>query len=55
MKISCVGIFITAAMVKCFMDFNLNISAGQLFGIAIATFWNYFANKAWTWKINSPI
>ncbi|OGT42219.1 MAG: hypothetical protein A3F13_02175 [Gammaproteobacteria bacterium RIFCSPHIGHO2_12_FULL_40_19] len=48
--ISCIGIFITAGMVKCFMDLHLNISLGQLIGITVATGWNYFANKTWTWQ-----
>lgn len=48
--ISVIGIGITALTVKCFMDLNVSLSLGQLTGIALATFWNYFANQKWTWK-----
>lgn len=48
--ISCLGIVMTAGMVNLFIDFQLNISLGQLIGIMLATGWNYFANKTWTWK-----
>ena len=48
--VSLVGIVITAGMVKYAMTMKWSVSLGQLSGIAIATFWNYFANKKWTWK-----
>lgn len=48
--VSSVGIAITALMVKCFMLARWNLFLGQLSGIAVGTFWNFFANKKWTWK-----
>lgn len=48
--ISTIGIMITAVSVKCFLELGLNITLGQLVGIAVATFWNYFGNKKWTWR-----
>ncbi|MCX7124807.1 MAG: GtrA family protein, partial [Gammaproteobacteria bacterium] len=48
--VSCVGIVITAGVVKCFLEFKLNLLFGQLSGIALCTFWSYFANHTWTWK-----
>src|SRR3990167_74869 len=48
--ISCVAIAINAGMVKYFMFANWNIFLGQICGIAVGTFWNFFANRKWTWK-----
>jgi dolichol-phosphate mannosyltransferase len=48
--VSMVGILITASFVKLSAFFGWKYIFGQLVGIAIAMFWNYFANHLWTWR-----
>lgn len=47
--ISIIGVSITALTVKLYVNFGWSPSIGQLVGIGIATGWNYFGNKTWTW------
>lgn len=50
-SVSLGGIAITALTLKLFLIMNWHELLGQLAGIALATLWNYFANKHWTWSI----
>jgi dolichol-phosphate mannosyltransferase len=47
--VSIVGIAITALSLKVFLALDWHELLGQISGIAVATLWNYFANKHWTW------
>ncbi|MDO8953829.1 MAG: glycosyltransferase family 2 protein [Gammaproteobacteria bacterium] len=51
--VSMIGIGITALTLQVFLLMNWHELLGQIAGIAIATLWNYFANKHWTWGSNS--
>jgi dolichol-phosphate mannosyltransferase len=50
-SVSVVGIGITALTLKLFLILGWHELLGQFSGIAIATFWNYFANSRWTWAL----
>ncbi|MDF2690840.1 MAG: hypothetical protein K0S29_695 [Gammaproteobacteria bacterium] len=49
-SVSIIGIAITALTLKIFLVLDWHELLGQFSGIAIATFWNYFANNHWTWR-----
>ncbi|MDF2940137.1 MAG: hypothetical protein K0R66_779 [Gammaproteobacteria bacterium] len=49
-SVSLVGIGLTALTLKIFLVLGWHELLGQFSGIAIATFWNYFANSRWTWR-----
>ena len=48
--ISTLGIAITALCARLFTALGGNIYLGQLTGIAVATVWNFTANRKWTWS-----
>jgi dolichol-phosphate mannosyltransferase len=52
--ISTLGIAITTLITQAFLFLEWNIYAGQLTGIAVSTFWNFSANKKWTWATIYP-
>jgi dolichol-phosphate mannosyltransferase len=49
LSVSLIGIAMTTLTLKLFLVLGWHELLGQFAGIAIATFWNYFANNHWTW------
>jgi len=48
--ISSLGIAITTLCTQAFLFLGWSIYIGQLTGIALSTFWNFSANRKWTWS-----
>lgn len=51
--VSLVGIAVTALVVRLFVYAGWSAVLGQMTGIGVAMFWNYFANHFWTWKVSA--